>query len=153
MAIAPDDPVAPPCRSSASSGFNAAPGHALRRAKTIDETLLPRRGSLASPLDGPSDLPPRRGSSLSDYSNEARDILNPKARPGPPTALPETSSLAVVSLAFALLPAISGALFKNGHTVVTDVMLLGLAGVFLHWSVTQPWYDPEFAHEARFERG
>lgn len=23
---------------------------------------------------------------------------------------------------------------------MTDVMLLGLAGVFLHWSVTQPWY-------------
>jgi hypothetical protein len=42
-------------------------------------------------------------------------------------------------LAFALLPAISGALFKNGSAIVTDIMLLGLAGVFLHWSVTQPW--------------
>jgi hypothetical protein len=44
-----------------------------------------------------------------------------------------------LSLAFALLPAISGVLFKNGNAVVTDVMLLGLAGIFLHWSVTQPW--------------
>jgi hypothetical protein len=44
-----------------------------------------------------------------------------------------------LSLAFAFLPAISGLLFKNGSAVVTDFMLLGLAGVFLNWSVTQPW--------------
>ncbi|KAM4060168.1 hypothetical protein HRG_002225 [Hirsutella rhossiliensis] len=152
MAIAPEDPVAPPSRPSASSGFSASPGHALRRAKTIDETQPRRSRSLASPLEGPSDLPPRRGSSLSDYSNEARDILNPKARPGSEAALPETSSLAVVSLAFALLPAISGALFKNGHAVVTDIMLLGLAGVFLHWSVTQPWVWYHAAQQVRIQR-
>jgi hypothetical protein len=83
--------------------------------------------------------PPRRSSNFSDYSlGEARDILNPK-----PTEFdiphPETSSLASLSLAFALLPALAGSLFENGSAVVTDIMLLGLSAVFLNWSVTQPW--------------
>ncbi len=90
--------------------------------------------------------PPRRSSNFSDYGvNEARSILNPhgKAAQGSSSSAgeqgPELSSLAGLSLAFALLPAIAGALFKNGSAVTTDIMLLGLAGVFLHWSVTQPW--------------
>lgn len=83
----------------------------------------------------------RRSSNFSDYSlSEARGLLNPGARPDDDeSASPETSSLAALSLAFALLPAIAGSLFKNGSAVVTDILLLGLAGVFLHWSVTQPW--------------
>ncbi|EQK98962.1 hypothetical protein OCS_05325 [Ophiocordyceps sinensis CO18] len=155
MAISPDDPVGAPSRPSApssASGFSVAPGHALRRIKTADETQPPRKRPLAGPIETPRDLTPRRGSSLSDYSNEARDILNPKPRSGHKAALPESSSLAVVSLAFALLPAISGALFKNGHAVVTDIMLLGLAGVFLHWSVTQPWVWYHAAQHIRFQR-
>lgn len=126
-------PVAP----AAASGFDGPPGHALRRAKTVDE---PRRRSFTSrseaSFDGP---PPRRSSNFSDYSSEARAILNPKPQAGMELPSPEASSLASLSLAFALLPAITGALFKDGHVVVTDMMLLGLAGVFLHWSVTQPW--------------
>lgn len=114
-----------------------ASGHVLRRAKTIDASLPPPPRPPADPPDGLSAPPPRRGSSLFDYSNEARDVINPKARLSPE---PESSSsLTSVSLAVALLPAISGALFKNGHAVATDMMLLGLAGIFLHWSVTQPW--------------
>jgi hypothetical protein len=131
-----------------SSGISAPTGHAFKRSKTIDESLLPtrrktptRRLSSDSSFEGPLP-PPRRSSNFSEYSlNEARDILNPQARRGASTEplLPESSSLASLSLAFALLPAISGALFKNGGAIVTDIMLLGLAGVFLHWSVTQPW--------------
>jgi hypothetical protein len=89
-------------------------------------------------------MAPRRSSNFSDYSlGEARDLLNPKVPTSgqlSPAADPESSSLASLSLAFALLPAVGGALFKNGSAVITDVMLLGLAGIFLHWSVTQPWY-------------
>lgn len=87
-------------------------------------------------------MPPRRSSNFSEYSfSEAKDLLNPQGRPREhhDSSSPETSSLAGLSLAFALLPAISGVLFNNGHSVVTDIMLLGLGGVFLHWSVTQPW--------------
>lgn len=127
-----------------SSGISGPPGHALRRAKTVDETMA-MRGRRRTPTrrfssDSNSVEPPkRRGSNFSDYSlNEARDILHPHTAAQREDST-ETSSLAGISLIFALLPALSGALFNNGHAVVTDVMLLSLAGVFLHWSVTQPW--------------
>jgi hypothetical protein len=42
-------------------------------------------------------------------------------------------------LAFALLPALGGMFFKNGSSVITDIMLLGLAAIFLNWSVRLPW--------------
>lgn len=42
-------------------------------------------------------------------------------------------------LALALFPAVGGLLFKDGSAVVTDVTLLGLAAVFLNWSVRIPW--------------
>ena len=125
-----------------ASGSKAPPGHALRRVKTTVDDLLPtRRRSLASRSEASFEgLPPRRSSNFSDYSSEARAILNPQPQTGMELLPTEASSLASLSLAFALLPAITGALFKNGHVVVTDIMLLGLAGIFLHWSVTQPWY-------------
>jgi hypothetical protein len=42
-------------------------------------------------------------------------------------------------LAFAILPAVAGLLFKNGSAFVTDILLLGLAAVFMHWSIRIPW--------------
>lgn len=128
-----------------SSALPEAPqGHHLpRRSMTVGEGAESRRRSIAGQFstDNSFELP-RRGSTLSEYSlNEARlslqdDILNPSR-----TSLEshETSNWAKLPLAFALLPAVGGILFKNGSSVVTDVMLLGLAAVFLHWSVTQPW--------------
>jgi hypothetical protein len=132
----------PVATAGVSSGINAPPpGHGLRRAVTVSvaEDAASRRPYMASP--GFDTIPPRRSSNFSEYSlNEARDLLNPQLRePNTESSAGETSSLASLSLAFALLPAISGALFKNGSAIVTDIMLLGLAGVFLHWSVTQPW--------------
>lgn len=50
------------------------------------------------------------------------------------------SNWASAPLAFALLPAIGGMVFKDGSAVVSDVLLLGLAAVFLNWSVRLPWY-------------
>lgn len=87
------------------------------------------------------EAPPRRSSNFSEYSlGEARDILNPKPLgEGASPVNHESSPLATLSLAFALVPGVAGVLFKNGSSVATDVMLLGLAAVFLHWSVTQPW--------------
>ncbi|KAK3185427.1 hypothetical protein K4F52_005737 [Lecanicillium sp. MT-2017a] len=143
-----------------SSGISAPAGHAFRRTKTVDESMLPtrrrtptRRFSSDSAFEPPP-VPPRRSSNFSEISlNEARDILNPQARQtsSVESSLPESSSLASLSLAFALLPAISGALFKNGGAIVTDIMLLGLAGVFLHWSVTQPWLWYHSAQEVRIQ--
>ncbi|PHH68424.1 hypothetical protein CDD82_566 [Ophiocordyceps australis] len=137
--------------SGFKSGCTAPPGQPLRRAKTVDEP--PRRTWAAS---NPSDAPTperlvRRSSSLSDYSIEARNILNPATQAHVEPQSPESSPLASLSLAFALLPAIAGSLFQNGHGFVTDIMLLGLAGVFLHWSVTQPWLWYHAAQQVRVQ--
>ncbi|OAA38128.1 hypothetical protein NOR_06873 [Metarhizium rileyi] len=148
---------------SKSTGFatginaNGPHGHAIRRAKTMDEGPTMRRKSHASRSEASlDDLPPglpRRSSNYSDYSlSEARDLLNPRVHSGQELPNPETSSLASLSLVFALLPAIAGALFKNGHSVITDIMLLGLSGVFLHWSVTQPWAWYHAAQQVRIQQ-
>ncbi|KAG5985028.1 hypothetical protein E4U55_001964 [Claviceps digitariae] len=148
-----------PAVASKSTGFSfAPPGHALRRSKTMDDGPSPmQRKSHASRSEASNEgLPPgepRRSSNFSEYNlDEARNLLNPKAHARLETPAPETSSLASLSLAFALLPAIAGALFKDGHVVVTDIMLLGLSGVFLHWSVTQPWVWYHSAQQVRIQQ-
>lgn len=125
-----------------ANGSNAFSGHLLRRAKTADEPSR-RSGSMSRHLssDSSSEAPPRRSSNFSEFSlQEAREILNPQPHArGEQLSHHESSPLAFLSLAFALLPAVAGVLFQNGTSVVTDIMLLGLAAIFLHWSVTQPW--------------
>ncbi|KAG5952303.1 hypothetical protein E4U53_001195 [Claviceps sorghi] len=143
-------------------GPRAPPGPALRRAKTThactDDGPPPvQRKSPASRSEASNEgLPhdaPRRSSNYSEYNlDEARNLLNPRAHAGHAAAAPESSSLPSLSLAFALLPAIAGALFKDGHVVVTDMMLLGLSGVFLHWSVTQPWVWYHSARQVRIQQ-
>ncbi|CAK7223509.1 hypothetical protein SBRCBS47491_005229 [Sporothrix bragantina] len=84
----------------------------------------------------------RRSSNFSDYSQDARDLLNPKPLGEPSESLRHhqpTSSWDTLPLAFALLPAMGGLLVQGGGSFVTDLMLLCLGGIFLHWSVTQPW--------------
>ncbi|KAG6076806.1 hypothetical protein E4U16_002595 [Claviceps sp. LM84 group G4] len=163
--IPPDEgsPRAPAAASKTTGGFIAAapppPAAVLRHdhpkpmACVLDEGAPApmQRKSRASrsdasneglpppPPQGPAAVPLRRSSNFSEYNlDEARDLLNPGAI-ARATHAPESSSLASLSLAFALLPAIAGVLVKDGHVLVTDIMLLGLSGVFLHWSVTQPW--------------
>lgn len=126
---------------------DAVPGR-IRRAFTIDEGTRPRRGSPASRFvpEIPSPNVRRRSSNFSDYSiSEARknfrsstdDLLLPK--PSATRQDGESSAWHSTPLAFALLPALGGMLFKNGSSVITDVMLLGLAAIFLNWSVRLPW--------------
>jgi hypothetical protein len=99
--------------------------------------------------EGAPPIPPirRRSSLLSDYSDTRHSLLsstdnlprpndndtdmNPASRPSIWHSAP---------LVFAILPAIGGLLFQNGSAVVTDVLLLALASVFLHWCVMAPWY-------------
>ncbi|KAM0253877.1 hypothetical protein ACHAQJ_007109 [Trichoderma viride] len=134
-----------------SNANKAPPGHFIRRVKTVDEPSM-RSGSMSRHFsDSSSEALPRRSSNFSEYSlNEARDILNPRPHAhGEQLSHHEASPLASLSLAFALLPAIAGVLFQNGTSVVTDIMLLGLAAVFLHWSVTQPWQWYHAAQEVR----
>ena len=105
--------------------------------------------------------PPRRRSSLlSDYSlDDARnsirsstdDLLLPKVQGVEHEISNEGSHWQSVPLAFALLPAIGGMLFKNGSAIITDVILLGLAAVFLNWSVRIPWNWYKSAQSVRIQ--
>ncbi|CRK30511.1 hypothetical protein BN1708_005167, partial [Verticillium longisporum] len=127
-------------------------GHAIRRANTIDESYRRPRSSVtsaAATASGPYDVPRRRDSTLSDYSlGDAGDLFNPKPLRHQPSA-EDGSKWTHLPIAFALLPAVGGILFQNGSAIVTDVMLLGLSAVFLHWSVTQPWNWYHSAQEVR----
>jgi hypothetical protein len=132
------------------------PGHhGIRRAFTSDDGVpqpyrrRPPTSQLGGGVEGShadaaaAAASRRRSSTFSDYSlNEARrnlrdDILNPG---GVGLHNHDASNWSSMPLAFALLPALAGVVFKNGGAIVTDIMLLGLAAVFLHWSVSQPWY-------------
>src|SRR5690348_7124114 len=89
----PDETLAAAARSNVArapgSSASAPPGHALRRARTVQETSSVRRRPTANSiaqdaafLSSPSpDALPRRSSNFSDYSlSDARDILNPQAQ-------------------------------------------------------------------------
>ncbi|KAM0334113.1 hypothetical protein ACHAQA_001133 [Verticillium albo-atrum] len=150
----PRAPAAPPPASANPSAANrptsAAPaGFAIRRANTIDESHRRPRSSFASAAADPFESPRRRNSTLSDYSlGDAGDLFNPKPSGHQPST-EDGSKWTHLPLAFALLPALGGILFQNGSAIVTDVMLLGLSAIFLHWSVTQPWHWYHSAQEVR----
>ncbi|KAK3380300.1 hypothetical protein B0T24DRAFT_189367 [Lasiosphaeria ovina] len=145
-----------PATAPESSGPGPGPSPHLPRRTTIsvDEGVFARR----RPTSGNFGFDPqlgdlrRRGSTFSDLSlTEARrnlhdDILNPGGMGSDDRVMSWSSSLPLV---FALLPAVGGVFFKNGSAVITDIMLLGLAAVFLNWSVTQPWAWYKSAQEVR----
>ncbi|RCI11100.1 hypothetical protein L249_7188 [Ophiocordyceps polyrhachis-furcata BCC 54312] len=147
-----DEPsIATPARShpspSPSRRTSSPPPPSSMTMQDPIMTLRRRRRRQSPDSDlGRTTTTTRRSSLLSDYSCDglfSRPSPPPPQPPPPPTPPPpqitEKSTVASASLAFALLPAIAGVFFKDGHAVVTDIMLLSLAGVFLHWSVTQPW--------------
>ncbi len=97
----------------------------LGRASTFADTLSPLRQ--------------RRSSNFSDsIISSTDDLLLPRAR-SPGLEAQENSHWHSAPLALALLPAVGGLIFHNGGAVLTDVTLLGLAAVFLNWSVRLPW--------------
>lgn len=136
----------PPARSKDSSPLNGP-----RRSSGEDFGQLRHRASInrwSSNLDSPQPIR-RRSSNLTDFSiDDARrtirdstdDLLRPRPH-GDDNHGAEVSHWHSAPLAFALLPALGGMFFKNGSSIVTDVMLLGLAAVFLNWSVRLPWYE------------
>ncbi len=103
------------------------------------------RASTFAEAHNPLDI--RRSSTFSDSISEARqsifsstdDLLLPKIKNSGIGTAHEPSHWHSVPLALALLPAVGGLFFHNGGAVVTDVTLLGLAAVFLNWSVRLPW--------------
>jgi len=107
---------------------------------TVPE-LPPRRPSSGrGPSPQSPDLFRRRSSILSDATNFTEDLIDPSARRR--RQAPEDEEVThwhSTPLAFALLPALGGILFKNGSAFTTDVLLLALAAVFMNWSIRIPW--------------
>jgi hypothetical protein len=140
-----------------STGVDASPSpapagfHSIRRAATVDETL----GAALSPGHSVRRRPTsnefnprmsfegglRRSSTFSEYSfpevkrNLHEDIISPAGT----LAVSHENRWTWVPLLFALLPAFGGMVHSNGVAFMSDIVLLGLAAVFLNWSVTQPW--------------
>ncbi|KAI0602856.1 hypothetical protein F4775DRAFT_2515 [Biscogniauxia sp. FL1348] len=148
---------------------NAPPGLTLRRAVTAGQsTHFRRRPTMNNNINNTNNttLPSagetnpftttrRRSSLYSDYSlNDARRDIETSADElfNPSRAhfkADDKSPLAYVPLTLALLPALAGMFFENGSAFFTDLILLSLAAVFLHWSVTQPWDWYQSAQQVR----
>ncbi|KAJ3565109.1 hypothetical protein NPX13_g7615 [Xylaria arbuscula] len=131
----PNDPL--------STSKQPPPPFAFRRAATIGQPPQLRRRlngfhppSSAENQNAFANLR-RRSSTYSDYlETSADELLNPSKS----NAEEDQKSMFVyIPLTLALLPAIAGLFFENGSAFFTDLILLTLAAVFLHWSVTQPW--------------
>ncbi|KAI5924958.1 hypothetical protein F4810DRAFT_662139 [Camillea tinctor] len=148
---------------------NAPPGFTLRRAATTGQpTNFRRRPAMNTNISNDGHIRPssaggnhafnptrRRSSLYSDYSlNDARrdfetsadELFNPSRSHA---KADNKSPLSYVPLTLALLPALAGMFFENGSAFFTDLILLILAAVFLHWSVTQPWDWYQSAQQVR----
>jgi len=129
----------------ASSLDNAPPpGFGLRRAATIGQPSQIRRrltGNNPPPsIDNNNNTFSsirRRSSTYSEYlETSADELLNPSKST---TDEIKKSPFVHIPLVSALLPAIAGIFFDNGADFFSDLILLAIAGIFLRWSVTQPW--------------
>ncbi|KAI1878303.1 uncharacterized protein JN550_000485 [Neoarthrinium moseri] len=134
---------------NAGAPSNAPPGYGMRRAATMDEAANFRRRPSYPSSAGNSFT--RRNSNLSDISFEEPEDDNAgiwnlgRVKTNPP----DKDSYASIPLVLALLPAVGGLFFEGGSAFFTDIILLGLAAIFLRWSVTQPWNWLHAAQEIR----
>ncbi|KAI1739714.1 hypothetical protein F4680DRAFT_133616 [Xylaria scruposa] len=133
-----------PARDPPSTSNDSAPPiGSFRRAATFGQPPALRRR-----LNGNNPPPAaenntftnfrRRSSTYSDYiETSADELLHPSKSNTEEDN--QKSPFVYIPLTLALLPAIAGVFFENGAAFFTDLILLSLAAVFLHWSVTQPW--------------
>ncbi|KAI0440341.1 hypothetical protein F4803DRAFT_479091 [Xylaria telfairii] len=143
-ATAPASAPAPDRDGLSTSHDNAPPASfAFRRAATFGQPPALRRrlnGNNPPPAADNNSFTNlrRRSSTYSDYlETSADELLNP-SKSNTEENHPK-SPLVYAPLTLALLPAIAGVFFENGSAFFTDLILLSLAAIFLHWSVTQPW--------------
>lgn len=139
--------------AAASPSRTLAPSLPPRRAVIAEEAPQPRRplpSKTSAAAENPFTETRRRNSNLSDLSlNDAQQPIGKTAdgllKPDAQKVQPAT----VIPLALALMPALGGMLFTNGSAFLTDAILLCIAAVFLHESVTQPWNWYRAAQETR----
>jgi hypothetical protein len=121
---------------------------------------LPQRQTSNPSLNGslsPGPALNRRRSSILSYSSIDEvaqslrdDFINPSTKGARTTSEDEeVTHWHSTPLAFAILPAIGGLLFKNGTAFVTDILLLGLAAIFMNWSIKLPW---DWYYSAQLQR-
>ncbi|KAK3340492.1 hypothetical protein B0H65DRAFT_261222 [Neurospora tetraspora] len=131
----------------------------IRRAVTVDEgsqqaQLRRRTINPQSTPETPFGQFRRRSSTFSDYSLDAarrnlqHEILNPASFASDEQGPSESSTM---PLAFALLPAVAGMFHHKGSDFITDIIMIVLAAVFLHWSLTVPWNMYKSAQQVRIE--
>ncbi|KAI0148444.1 hypothetical protein GGR57DRAFT_493612 [Xylariaceae sp. FL1272] len=132
-------------RATTSATINDArsssPEFPLRRAATINYPSVRHRIASANPPSTADNHAftnlRRRSSGYSDLlETSADELLNPSKSDTDTIA---TSNFVYIPLILALLPAVAGIFFENGAAFFTDLTLLSIAALFLHWSVTQPW--------------
>ena len=82
---------------------------------------------------------PRRRSSVYSFVQANRDFREVIVDPGPKIEPGEITWKAWLPIGFAVIPPIAGLVFKNGSAFFSDLTLLGLASLFLHWSIVAPW--------------
>ena len=129
-----------------TNGFTASNGSTAQSTgrasmSPLHQRPLGRASTFADPQS------PRRSSNLSESVDETRqsirsstdDLLRPRVQKTGLETSKESSHWHSAPLGLALFPALGGLLFKNGSAVVTDLTLLGIAAVFLNWSVRVPW--------------
>lgn len=140
-----DKPELPP-RSAATTSSNVRdpPPSAAVRYRLPQQQQSSRQSISQSPR--PPELSRRRSSILSYSSIEDAtqsfhdDIINPRTSKGKTAGEEnEVTHWHSTPLAFAILPALGGVFFTNGSTFVTDILLLGLAAIFMNWSIRLPW--------------
>jgi len=140
----PTSPPPPrPRNATSSSASNVAPNGGVRYRMP----LRPSTVQSPSPPPRPPEILRRRSSILSFSSLEDAtqsfhdDILNPTTSRGQRgrEGENEVTHWHSTPLAFAILPAVAGLLFKNGSAFVTDALLIVLAAIFMNWSIRIPW--------------
>lgn len=119
---------------SSSSSSRRKPVTPDEDSSTSDGRPLPRGFNSfdSPPLEGPR---LRRSSAFSEFQDEVIDPGPDLQREGRQTPAWRSN----LPLMFAILPPTVGLVFKNGSSFFTDVLLLGLAAIFLRWSIITPW--------------
>jgi hypothetical protein len=112
----------------------------------LRQRMLNRAATFAEGVQHPiSPLPRRRSSVYSNAQYSIRSSTDNLLRTGSHndmerlTATDEPSFWHSAPLAFAIVPAFAGLLFKNGGSVVTDILLLGFGSMFLNFCLRTPW--------------
>lgn len=135
-------PLPPPPLSPLREGGVSGSGASASSSVSANSTTTSRRRLSRASTAPAAESAGRRNSLLSEYN--LREALRSKTEQvlSPAVSSADGSPWHNVPLAFAVLPAVGGVLFKGGNYFVTDVILLLLAAVFLHWLVKFPWSTP-----------